>query len=489
MFFVEIDGRVVDRSGNRHAAPSQIGMDVEGVITDFSFVEAAKKPAECTVTMAFGDQRNAGDLANIRKGMKMRVRWGYLGQLSPLHEMVVHSVAPTYDANGYKLQVVAKDRSSEMGQHKRQTVYANTQLGQAVAQIARHYGLAVDLPTDAKGATLDTTTPNMSRVKYRTVAGYPESVKVLKETVSLAEAGRSDKALLHWIAHRSGCEMVVQGKTLKFHPIPHQDPPTVILRWHHLDGMLLKFSVKAKEAGREGAPGRETKAAGIDPMTKKAFAFTAKDGNRPGFTPTGKSPVKVENIATNGRPVLGKTAPCAGNPESSSGREVRRISAKTGAETAAPSAAATPLHALGGAPLAGSGVGATLHTPGGKPEAAKAAAKATFDEGERGGIKASAETLGIPALVRRAVVDIQGVEQAQAGHWMVDAVTHKISGSGYVCTLELKRHGNNTKKNEKATKGRPNIGGPRDPAKPPVKVVLISAKTGAEVGRTTRTVQ
>lgn len=68
------------------------------------------------------------------------------------------------------------------------------------------------------------------------------------------------------------------------------------------------------------------------------------------------------------------------------------------------------------------------------------AAEAKFTQGEMSHVTAEAVTVGLPTLRAKTNIEVRGVGRKFSGLYHVDAVRHRIDGSGYSCELTLRRN-------------------------------------------------
>ncbi|HEY3379485.1 MAG TPA: hypothetical protein VGL77_18575 [Armatimonadota bacterium] len=127
-------------------------------------------------------------------------------------------------------------------------------------------------------------------------------------------------------------------------------------------------------------------------------------------------------------------------------------------------------------------------TAGGRPQ--RPAAEAAFVHGELGQVTAEAVTVGLPTLHAKTNVDIRGVGRKFSGLYYVEAVRHRIDGSGYSCELTLRRNalGGGAGRTAPDTLGKRNAqhapSAAAHPASPsaqpatPSRQVVIDANTG-----------
>jgi hypothetical protein len=86
----------------------------------------------------------------------------------------------------------------------------------------------------------------------------------------------------------------------------------------------------------------------------------------------------------------------------------------------------------------GQRAGRITPTTGGSPQ--RPTAEEKFLQGELGQVTAEAVTVGLPTLRAKTNIEVRGVGRKFSGLYHVDAVRHRIDGSGYSCELTLRRN-------------------------------------------------
>lgn len=443
-------------------------------ITEFEFKEQDKHTATAELTVVPVTREQRAICAGVKKGQPVTLRWGYLGQLSAKIEMKVHSNKPQYGA-GVVYKIQARDHGSGLGFGGGKRVYYNTPLGNIVQELAQEEGLSATLPRDVRGTTiapgLGVANTHVDMVIASPVPPSPVEVKLLREVTTLSQAGRSPRAVLDWIAHRVGCDVHVVGKEVHFLPKPYAAQPQHLLRVRSSRDVILSFGVEKGEGGKTSAPARATTASGMDPLTKKALAFTANDDTRHGRPVLGTvqrlalDQVKAD-IATNAQGLGDNFKRVRDGQLERSLTTIRQQIADFEKETDSDKRS---VH---------------LSTPSGKATDAERNAKAVHGEAEGGAIKAKMTLLGIPTLRKRQIVEVRGdLDVADQGKYLVIGCTHKFA-VGYTVELELKRHNEHGK--GKKTHGKVNESKPGEPGKVPIRAKLVDSKHGGLiVGETT----
>lgn len=119
------------------------------------------------------------------------------------------------------------------------------------------------------------------------------------------------------------------------------------------------------------------------------------------------------------------------------------------------------------------------------------AAEQAFVHGELGHVTAEATTVGVPTFRAKQNIEMRGVGRKFSGVYYVEAVRHRIDGSGYSCELTLRRNalgkgaGHTAtdtlgKRNTQHTTARAGSRSTPPPARPSSSVV-IDANSGRRV--------
>lgn len=207
----------------------------------------------------------------------------------------------------------------------------------------------------------------------------------------IAQGGKNDMVFLKELAAEHGCVLWVENDVLHIQPTKEEAPAMKFTWGKDRDGYLLNFSVKSSAETDKGA-GTGTQTAIVDPKTGKTVI---KDVN-------GKSEEVRVDLAGESVPHA-QTQENAETPPDKRAGEAGKIT-QTAAET---------------------------------PQEAAQASKAAVAHASREAVKATADTVGIPALRAKTTVTIEGIGKKFSGLWRVTAVRHSISTSGYTCSLSL----------------------------------------------------
>ncbi len=103
--------------------------------------------------------------------------------------------------------------------------------------------------------------------------------------------------------------------------------------------------------------------------------------------------------------------------------------------------------------------GKVISTPAQNSKHAGHLAKGKVQSSAMRAIEAEAETIGLPYLKARDTVTIENIGEKFSGDWRITKVIHKISKSGYTCSLSLAKNnfgGGSNKKVNSAPKAGAN---------------------------------
>jgi len=94
--------------------------------------------------------------------------------------------------------------------------------------------------------------------------------------------------------------------------------------------------------------------------------------------------------------------------------------------------------------------GKIISTPAQNSKHAGHLAKGQVKSSAMRAIEAEAETIGLPYLKARDTITIENIGEKFSGDWRITKVTHKISKSGYTCSLSLAKNNFGGKSSQKA---------------------------------------
>jgi phage protein D len=348
-YIVEIDGK-------------DLPEDISDKVESFSYEDHEDKMDELRLSIADLDL-SCCDHPMLQEGKEIRVRWGYIGDLSEVRTCTVKEIGYGFNEDGtVRIDLTGYDKAHKLTGRAARTCWTDKKLEEVVADIAKKHNLApvVKIPGD-----------------FRREA--------------LSQGGKNDFIFLKGLAAEMGCKTWVVNDELHFEPNGAKGSASYAFRFREdAEGFLKSLSIKSNAEKGKGT-GRETEAAGIDPVTKKPFQEKT----------SAEAEYVTENLAD--------------------GREMNE----------------TPLLPRDDES------GNVKPTP--SPTAARGRQEAkgqVISEG-MGTVEASAETIGIPGLKAKDIIRVEGISDKFSGLWRVKSVRHSISDSGYTCGLELARSDSN----------------------------------------------
>lgn len=238
-FIIEIDGR-------------GMGEDITQHVESFSYEDHEDKMDELRVSIA-DLAMSYVDHPQLQEGCKIRVRWGYLGNMGAARQCTIKEIGYKFQDDGtVRLSVVAFDSRHKLTGRAMRRCWKDKTDKQVVEDIAADCGLGVgeiELPGDS-----------------------------VREFVS--QGGKTGYEYISEIAEDHGCNMWVENESLYVKPVTAGDPVMTLRYREERDGYLISFSATTKAEEGKGTH-RETESAGIDPLTKKPYKGT---GNARGIT-------------------------------------------------------------------------------------------------------------------------------------------------------------------------------------------------------------
>ena len=235
MFIVEIGGK-------------QLPEDISSHIEKFSYEENEKEMDELKITITKADLEYI-DNPLLQEGKEIRVRWGYLGNLSEVRTSTIKKVDYAFGDDGLvRIELNAYDKRHRMTGRAPRKCWSNKKISEIVEDIAdkHNFEAVVEIEDDE-----------------------------LYEFMS--QGGKNDLVFLAELARDSGCSLWVTNDTLYFKPNKVEEP-VYKFRWHEdQDGYLRSFRISSKAEKGKGT-GRKTEAAGLNPMTKQVIKEEATQG-------------------------------------------------------------------------------------------------------------------------------------------------------------------------------------------------------------------
>ena len=237
IFIVEIGGK-------------KIPEDISSRIEKFSYEENEKKMDELKLTITKGDL-SLVDNKYLQEGKEIRVRWGYVGNLSSLRTCTIKEISYTFGEEGVaRIEITAYDRRHRLTGRASRSCWNNKKISEIVKDVAAKHNLkpSVDIPGD-----------------------------LVYEFVS--EGAKNDLVFLSELARDTGCSVWVENDELHFKPNKVDNPVYKFRYREDKDGYLQSFKINSKAEEGKGT-GRKTEVAGIDPMTKQPIVGAATQGTK-----------------------------------------------------------------------------------------------------------------------------------------------------------------------------------------------------------------
>jgi len=363
IFIVEIGGQ-------------KIPEDISNHIEKFSYEENEKQMDELKITITKADLSFV-DNKYLQEGKEIRVRWGYVGNLSEIRTCTIKSISYTFAEEGVaRMELTAYDRRHRLTGRASRSCWNNKKISEIVKDVADKHNLkpSVNIPGD-----------------------------LVYEFVS--EGAKNDLVFLSELAKDTGCSVWVVNDELHFEPNKINEPVYKFRYREDKDGYLQSFSIKSKAEEGKGT-GRKTEVAGIDPLTKLPIVGAATQGtkNSEGSTTTEKSS-KTVLVSLDDKPL----------PE-------KRIENET------------PL-----SPKADES-GRVIPSPAPTQAQVRQSAAGKVKTAAMKSIEAEAVIIGLPYLKAKDSITIENIGKKFSGNWRITKVRHEISSSGYTCNLSLAKN-------------------------------------------------
>ena len=330
-----------------------LSADVEGQLESVVVVDRLAMPD--MFTLVFRDpERDVLGRAGIDIGKPVVISATSLtgDAPEPLIDGEITSIETDYDTMGARAVARGYDRSHRLAAGRKTKTYQNVKYSDIASQIAGAAGLTPD--TDDSGSTVE----------------------------HVLQANQSDLDFLYGLARRAGCELTVDGRTLRFKkPVDSSTGPSAgdgttdptQLEWDH---NLLEFRARMSAVAQVN----DVKLRGWD-VTKKEAVIGHADAE-----------------ATNASISL--------SPSDLAGR-------------------------VGGATLT------VVDHPVDSQEAADALATARAQQVGSAAFEATALALGSPALKAGTAVNIKGIDPALEGKWVISGSRHEFGNGAYRTALEF----------------------------------------------------
>lgn len=346
-------------------------LDLSESVLSFEYEDHESRADKCTIKV---DNWNLEQFDNPiwSKGTILEVVWGYPGNLTNVHRVVVQKIS-----GGRALSIQCHGLAMLMHKIKRSRVWNNMTLAEIAQKVAQEY-------TDVLSVTKNAT--NKAIVGAGSDQFGNLNIKldpsVDKKVAHRVQAAETDAAFLSRLARRHGAQFYVDGQGVHFKERNiQQSPLNKIYTWFNGAGELLDFEIENDVTARAGSVTKK----GIDPHSKKIISHTADNDStkRNGLAP------KMDIIAT--------------------------FDPKTGAHGFKTRAAESH----------------TEHTSEASAAGAKAHAEGKFKETQLHTVKLSFKAVGDPQVLAKRVIEFRGLGKRLSGKYYIKSVTHTIDNGGY----------------------------------------------------------
>ena len=219
----------------------QLPEDISAHIENFSYEENEKQMDELTLTITKGDLSYV-DNPMLQEGKEIRVRWGYVGNMSEVRTCTIKEINYTFGEDGLiRIEITAYDKRHKLTGRASRQCWKNTTLSGVVRDIAAKHNLSAVVEVD-------------DDLLYD----------------FLSEGAKNDLVFLKELAEDAGCSIWVVNNELHFKPNKITEPVYTFRYREDKDGYLQSFRISSKAEQGKGT-GRVTQAIGVDPMTKEVI--------------------------------------------------------------------------------------------------------------------------------------------------------------------------------------------------------------------------
>ena len=222
--------------------------DISAHIESFSYEEDEKQMDELNITITKGDMSYV-DNPMLQEGKEIRVRWGYVGNLSEVRTCTIKEINYSFGEDGLiRMEITAYDKRHKLTGRASRQCWKDKKLSEIVKDIAakHNFSAVVEVEDD-----------------------------LLYEFLS--EGAKNDLVFLKELAEDAGCSIWVVNDELHFKPNKVNEPVYKFRYREDKDGYLQSFRISSKAEQGKGT-GRITEVAGLDPMTKEVITEYATQG-------------------------------------------------------------------------------------------------------------------------------------------------------------------------------------------------------------------
>ena len=236
-FIVEIGGK-------------ELPEDILAHIESFSYEESEKQMDELRLPITKGDMSYV-DNPLLQEGKEVRVRWGYVGNLSEVRTCTIKEINYSFGEDGLiRIEITAYDKRHKLTGRASRQCWKDKKLSEIVKDIAskHNFNAVIEVEDDI---TYD----------------------------FLSEGAKNDLIFLKELAEDAGCSVWVVNNELYFKPNKVNEPVYKFGYRADQEGYLQSFRISSKAEKGKGT-GRSTEVSGIDPMTKEQITEKATQGDK-----------------------------------------------------------------------------------------------------------------------------------------------------------------------------------------------------------------
>ena len=224
--------------------------DISAHIENFSYEEDEKEMDELRITIASGDLSYV-DNPLLQEGKEIRVKWGYIGNLSEVRTCTIKEIDYGFDDDGViRMEILAYDKRHRLTGRASRQCWKDKKLSEIVKDIANKHN-------------------------FKAVIEIEDDMLY----DFLSQGAKNDLVFLKELAEDAGCSVWVVNNELYFKPNKIQEPVYKFRYKEDKDGYLRYFRIFSKVEHGKGTK-RKTEAAGIDPMKKEEILEEATQGGK-----------------------------------------------------------------------------------------------------------------------------------------------------------------------------------------------------------------
>lgn len=232
-FIVEIGGK-------------ELPEDISAHIEHFSYEENEKQMDELQITITKGDLAYV-DHPMLQEGKEIRVRWGYVGNLSEVRTCTIKEINYSFGEDGLiRMDITAYDKRHKLTGRASRQCWKDKNLSIIVSDIAAKHNLSAVVEVEDD---------------------------LLYEFLS--EGAKNDLVFLKELAEDAGCSIWVVNNELYFKPNKINEPVYTFRYREDQDGYLQSLTISSRAEHGKGT-GRGTEAIGVDPLKKELIQEGAK---------------------------------------------------------------------------------------------------------------------------------------------------------------------------------------------------------------------